>query len=66
MKIELIKTKESDGDWYKICFDGTCRACFGYGTGKRSEEEALERATEVYNFYKENKGIIQVIKSEEV
>jgi len=61
MKIELIKTKESDGDWYKIQIDGTTEQCVN-----ASRSDALNRALEIFDFYKENKGTIEVIKSEEV
>ena len=61
MKLQLIKTKETDGDWFKILVDGRCKAVTNAKT-----ENSLERAVEIYTFIKENKGEYQIIKEEEV
>lgn len=62
MKIELIQTKEPDGDWYKIRIDDSTQQCISINPGK--EEEALKRANDIYDFYKECKGKFKTIKSE--
>lgn len=61
MKLQLIKTKETDGDWFKILVDGRCKAVTNAKT-----DNALSRATEIFDFIKENKGEFQIIKEEEV
>lgn len=64
-KIELIKTRESDGDWYKVYVDGECKACCGMQYVL--EEKALARAEEIFNFLVENKGNNrQIIKTVEI
>jgi hypothetical protein len=63
MTIELIKTKETDGDWYKILVDGCTKAVVGIHD---DEQKALKRITEIYDFMIANKGEKQVIKSETV
>jgi hypothetical protein len=62
MKIELVKTKESDGNWYKIRVDGLTKACVSI----HEEEKDLKRATEIYDFLVETKGSFQVIKETEI
>jgi hypothetical protein len=64
MKIEIIKTKESDGDWFKVIVDNRTEACVNINN--RTEEEALKRAFEIFDFIAENKGKQQVIKSVEL
>lgn len=64
MLIELIKTKESDGDWFKIRVDGHTKTCLGIRGEK--EVETAKRAEEIFNFYVENKGNDQIIKSFEI
>lgn len=66
MKLQLIKTKESDGNWYKIYYDDRIKACIKIDTTEEGEETALRRATEIYDFLKENKGQSQIIKEDEV
>ncbi len=67
MKVEFIKTKETDGDWFKIKVDNATVACIGYGKDRlRTEDEAYKRAYEIYEFCKVNKGTYEVIGSEEV
>ena len=61
MKLQLIKTKEADGDWLKILVDNRTKAIFN-----AKNDNSLNRATEVYEFIKENKGEFQIIKEEEV
>ena len=61
MKLQLIKTKEADGDWLKILVDDRTKAIFN-----AKNDNSLNRATEVYEFIKENKGEFQIIKEEEV
>ena len=62
MTIELIQTKESDGDWYKVKLDGNFKACVKIYPDDNGK--ALERATAIYDFIKESKGDFKVIKSE--
>jgi len=64
MKIQLIKTKEPDGDWYKIQINGFTKACIHIR--KDEEAAALDRANEIYDFYKKNRGQYKVIKEEEI
>ena len=64
MKIELIKTKESDGNWYKVYVDDWPKACIKIFNGR--EDESLKRAIEIYDFLIENKGDKQIIKSNEI
>ncbi len=66
MKLEIIKTKETDGDWLKVFCDDNCKACLKLGTTSRTDEETMNRALEIYDFLKENKGTAQVIKSETI
>ena len=61
MKLQLIKTKETDGDWYKVLVDGKCK-----GITNAKSDNALERATEIYDFLKENKGECQIIREEDI
>jgi hypothetical protein len=44
MKIELIRTEELDGYWYKILVDGAVKKCFGmnYITEEQAKQQALE------------------------
>jgi hypothetical protein len=65
MKIELVKTKEADGDWFKIKINGSTEACIGFGK-YITEEVALKRAEEIYDFWIQNKGKEEVIKSDTV
>jgi hypothetical protein len=64
MKIKLIQTKESDGNWYKIYADADCKACFKIYEGE--EIKSFKRAMEVFDFLLENKGGVKVIKEETV
>ena len=59
MKLQLIKTKETDGDWYKVLVDGKCKAV----TNAKSED-GLERANEIFMFIRDNKGELQIIREE--
>jgi len=63
MKIQLIKTKESDGNWYKVVVDGLTKACIGI---RENENKALVRATEIYDFYVKDEGVIEIIKEKEL
>jgi hypothetical protein len=60
MKIKLIQTKESDGNWYKIYTDDTCQSCVKINEG--DEDKSLLRATEIFDFLQENKGRSKLIK----
>lgn len=51
MKIELIKTKETDGEWYKVYVDGLIKDIFGFK--HIPEEDAKKKAMAVFNFYVE-------------
>lgn len=66
MKLQLVETKKSTGDWiylYDCKDDGTKTFidCIGFGT-VRTREQAIERMTEVMGFYMENRGSEKVIK----
>jgi hypothetical protein len=62
MKIELIRTEEPDGTWYKILVDGSVQKCFGMRF--ISEEKARESAEAAFEKYVEGKGVLlEVIKS---
>ena len=61
MKLQLIKTKETDGDWYKILVDDRVKAVVN-----AKNDKSLDRAFEIYEFITENKGEFQIIKEEEV
>ena len=63
MKIQLIKTKESDGNWYKVVVDGLTKACIGI---RENEDKALARAMEIYDFCVKNEGVIEIIKETEI
>jgi hypothetical protein len=62
MKIQLIETKESDGDWYKVYVNGNVKSCICKNSKIRTEEESLKRAEEIFQFYYENDGKDKVIK----
>jgi hypothetical protein len=64
MIIKIIETKESDGNWYKVYADDTCKACIRIDN--KEEGEALERITEIFDFWVENKGESKIIKSIDV
>jgi hypothetical protein len=64
MKIDIIKTCESDGNWYKVRIDGSTKACIRIDN--KPEGEALAKATEIYDFYVNNEGEFQVVKEVEI
>jgi hypothetical protein len=64
MKIELVKTKESDGDWLKVYVDGNIKSCTKIYAGE--EEKNLARAMEIYEWFVENHEGYKVIKSTEI
>ena len=61
MKIQLIRTKEAGGDWYKILVDGCYQACISIKD--RGESEALKIATETYESLKRD-ACTQIIREE--
>jgi hypothetical protein len=65
MEIKIVKTKEADGDWFKVKVDESTIACLEFGKYCK-EEDALKRAEEIYDFWVQNKGREEVIKSETV
>ena len=63
MKIQIIETKESDGDWIKVLVDGLTESCIGFGGSKlRTRDEAVVRANEIAAFIFENGGTHKVLK----
>jgi len=64
MKIQIIRTSEADGEWYKVKIDDSTQACISITEGK--DAEALQRAEKIYDFCKENRGKFKVIKEEEI
>ena len=65
MKIELIKTKERDGEWYKVYVDGICEKCYGF---KHIPEEEAKLKAEAYfnNCVKYCCKEVEIIKSVEI
>lgn len=63
MKIQLIQTAESDGNWLKVKVDSSTKACISISRGI---EEAMSRAKQIFDFYVENKGQDKVIEEVEV
>lgn len=64
MKIQLIETMESDGNWLKVKVDNLTKACICVDL--RSREEALEKAEKIYQFYVNNNGMDKIIKEVEL
>ena len=63
MKVTIVETKESDGDWIKVYVNGTLNACIGFGEGRlRTRGEALARANEIAVFCFENGGTQKILK----
>jgi len=63
MKVTIIETKESDGDWIKVLIDDKTHTCLGFGFGKsRTRDEALARANEIAVFCFENGGTQKILK----
>ena len=63
MKVQIIETKESDGDWIKVKVDDKTVSCLGFGKDRlRTREQALERANEIAVFCFENGGTQKVLK----
>ena len=63
MKVQIIETKESDGDWIKVLVDDVPTAYIGFGGSKlRTREDALTRANEIAAFCFENGGTQKVLK----
>lgn len=65
MKIQLIRTEELDGIWYKILIDGCVKKCFGC---KYVEEAtAKESAKQMYdNIIKNHTFITEIIEEAEI
>ena len=62
MKIQIIESAESDGNWYKVYLDGNLQSCHKKDTTYRSNEDALHEAERVFNFILENGANQKVIK----
>ena len=63
MKVTIVETKESDGDWIKVLVDDKSISCIGYGPSKwHSREQALARANEIAAFCFENGGTQKILK----
>jgi len=55
MKLQIIETKDSDGDWFKIKVDGTTVKYIGFGESRvMNREQALKRAKEMASWIWEN------------
>jgi hypothetical protein len=65
MKVELIRTEEPEGNWYKILIDGSVKKCFGMTY--ISEEQAKKDAEEAFDSFVKNRSFnTEVIKSVEI
>jgi hypothetical protein len=64
MKIDIIMTKESDGNWYKVRIDEKVKSCIRIDN--KEEGEAYKRATEIYEFYVQAQGEHQIIREKEL
>jgi hypothetical protein len=68
MKIEIVRTQENDGDWYKVLVDGYNKGCWKV-TDIQSENEALilaeKRFDELVSLAKRPE-LITVLKSIEI
>ena len=65
MKLQIIETKDSDGDWFKIRLNGETVKFISISRFK-SRDEALARTNEMALFIWENNGDEKVIKEMEV
>ena len=65
MKLQIIETKDSDGDWFKIRLNGETVKFISISRFK-SRDEALARTNEMAMFIWENNGDEKVIKEMEV
>jgi hypothetical protein len=63
MKVTIVETKESDGDWIKVFVDEKPYACIGFGEGRiKTREQAFTRANEIAVFCFENGGTQKILK----
>jgi len=62
MKVQIIETKESDGDWIKVKVDESTVSCLGFGEGKGTRDQALARANEIAVFCFENGGTQKILE----
>jgi len=61
MKLQIIETKDSDGNWFKIRLNGEIIKWISISRFK-SRDEALARTNEMAMFIWENNGDEKVIK----
>jgi len=61
MKLQIIETKDSDGDWFKIRLNGEIIKYISISRFA-TREEALKRVDEMAMFIWENNGDEKVIK----
>jgi len=61
MKLQIIETKDSDGDWFKIRLNGEIIKWISIDRFN-TREDALERVDEMAMFIWENNGDEKVIK----
>jgi len=61
MKLQIIETKDSDGDWFKIRLNGETIKWISISRFA-TREEALKRTDEMAMFIWENNGDEKVIK----
>ena len=65
MKLQIIETRETDGDWFKIRLNGEIIKWISISRFA-TREEALKRTDEMAMFIWENNGDEKVIKEMEV
>ncbi len=66
MKLQIVETKESDGNWIKVYLNGECKACYRLGeTASRSRDEAVAEAEEMFQFILENGDNKKILKEYE-
>ena len=54
MKLQIVETRESDGNWYKVKQDDRVVACFKKDIEGRTNEQSFARAQEIARFIWEN------------
>ena len=65
MKLQIRESIESDGKWLKVYKDDSCKACFKLDTTVRTNDEARQKADEVFRYILENGDSERIIKEYE-
>ncbi|MEN6569040.1 MAG: hypothetical protein ABFC18_03405 [Rikenellaceae bacterium] len=66
MKLQIVETIESDGRWIKVRKDDSTKACFSHSAeGRRTRDEAIAKAQEVFQFILENGDSEVILKEHE-